>query len=1092
MHDCRSGFLRYLSGAGLEIGAYDNPLSLPSGASAVYADCLSPEVLKKICPDAKLPDFVGDAEALSEIPDKRFDFIIANHVLEHTTDPIAALLEWHRLLRDNGVLFLALPDKRFTFDRPRERTPLKHLISDHKSDQPARYRNFEHLKEWATHVEGLAEGSAEWAEWVNSQFQNGYNIHNHVWILEDVLQLISYLRLKIGVCYDLLDYSQTSDGDMEFILVLGAVKREQKRFCRVASDFRFICKIGTAYAKCGAKKSTLVRPIIRWRRRLINKANLQRRKIRQYALWLSQKREPVRGAPLFLPHDQSRIEDCFVYMNKKAECEDAARESIRTSLIAQSKQFFPTFLEIIRSDRAFGHFTCELSPIRNVERRGASSYCATGTQPQFSLGTPCGIFPSKLCLIKFEWQGSFPCEPRLYYYVDGRLGEAWSDRLCGVQDGISQTLVELPENISGMRFDPVGERGVFSISSFSIQELRFLPTKEILAVADKLSVVNQEYHETLKIFYRRQIAGLSYKDWLERTEGNDETEREIVKEKSHRLRIRPLISVIMPVYKPNMRLLDLAIRSLKEQVYPNWELCIAEDKSDCQELTSLLRKLEEEDPRIRVVYREKNGNIAEATNSAISLSRGEWLAFLDQDDTLHERALFFIAEEINRRPECQLIYTDEDKITCDSHISRPDGTRASGEGLRYDPHFKSDWNPLLLLSQNYICHLLCVRRSRCLKIGRFRRGFDGVQDWDFIFRYTEGLNREEIRHIPRVLYHWRAIPGSTASSSGAKPHLIEKGLSLVEETLRRRGIQGRAWFDRELRSPRLECTVLGKPKVSIIIPTRDAAAVLRCCIDSIRAKTDYGNFFIRVLDNSSTEPGTFEYFEELEKNEIAEVVKCPGEFNFSRISNIGSRNLDCDVLVFLNNDVEVAEPNWLSEMVGISQLPNVAVVGAKLKYPDGRLQHAGVVLGVGGVANHAFYREQGSTRGYKDRAILLQNYSAVTGACMLVRRTVFEEVGGFNETDLPVAFSDVDLCLRIGELGYDVVWTPHAQLIHHESLSRGAHDKSETDRQVFERHVQYMTKRWGKLLESDPYYNPNLSLLNANFEPTFPPRIARY
>lgn len=536
----------------------------------------------------------------------------------------------------------------------------------------------------------------------------------------------------------------------------------------------------------------------------------------------------------------------------------------------------------------------------------------------------------------------------------------------------------------------------------------------------------------------------------------------------------PLISVILPVYNPDLGFLEAAVDSVRRQIYERWELCVADDASTDPSVRPFLEKVAAADARIKVTFRNRNGHISACSNSALELATGEWCALLDHDDAFAEDALARVAVEIGRHPDAGLIYSDEDKI--------------DEAGVRSNPFFKPDWNPELFLAQNYINHLGCYRADLLREVGGFREGFEGSQDYDLALRCVERLRPEQVRHIPRILYHWRMIGGSLAAIPDAKPYAREAARRAIAEHGTRREMPGTVVACPENNESHRFIHALANPAplVSILIPTRDQVALLRRCVESIRNRTDYQPFEIIVIDNGSEEPETLRFFHEMKSEPSVRVLDDRGGFNYSRLNNRAAGEARGDILLFLNNDTEVEERGWLTEMVSHAAREEVGAVGARLWYPDGTLQHGGVILGLGGVAGHAFPHIPRQHPGYFNRAVLQQNCSAVTGACMAVRKRVFEELGGFDEPNLGVTFNDIDFCLRLIQRGYRIVWTPYANLIHHESASRG-HQRTREEQVEFERAVDYMHATWGRELLRDPFYNPNLSLNPPGFELAFPP-----
>jgi GT2 family glycosyltransferase len=489
-----------------------------------------------------------------------------------------------------------------------------------------------------------------------------------------------------------------------------------------------------------------------------------------------------------------------------------------------------------------------------------------------------------------------------------------------------------------------------------------------------------------------------------------------------------------------------------------------------------LTKHAEEDGRIKVIFRSENGHISKATNSALSLATGEFVALLDNDDLLTEHALYWLAEAIIETPDAGLVYSDEDKL--------------SEDGERFGPYFKCEYNPELMLAHNMICHLGAYRKDIIDRIGGFRTGFEGAQDYDLALRVLDHLRSDQVVHIPKILYHWRAIPGSTALTGASKDYAAEAGRRAVAEHLQRVGINAEvipAPAAPGMNRVRYKLPD-SPPTVSIIIPTRDRIDLLSVCIESIRMRSTYPTIEIIVVDNGSTEVQTAEYLAVI-KSEGVKVIHSDEPFNFSRLNNVGAKEATGDILCLMNNDIEITVPDWLDEMVSYACRSEIGCVGARLLYPDGSLQHGGVILGIGGVAGHSHKYASTNETGYFGRAVLHQSFSAVTAACLLVRKEVYDEVNGLDES-FSVAFNDVDFCLRVRDAGYRNVWTPYAEMIHHESVSRGREDNPEKIAR-FNGEATRMTERWGDALLKDPAYNPNLTLDHEDFSLAWPPRTER-
>ncbi|EKQ3640487.1 glycosyltransferase family 2 protein [Enterococcus faecalis] len=556
----------------------------------------------------------------------------------------------------------------------------------------------------------------------------------------------------------------------------------------------------------------------------------------------------------------------------------------------------------------------------------------------------------------------------------------------------------------------------------------------------------------------------SYPNWLAR---NEVLDIEAMTQEIATFHYQPKISIAMPVYNVEEKWLRLCIDSILNQVYTNWELCMADDASTDPNVKKILTEYQQLDERIRVVFREQNGHISEATNSALAIATGEFVALLDNDDELAINAFYEVVKVLNENPELDLIYSDEDKIDMD--------------GNRSDPAFKPDWSPDLLLGTNYISHLGVYRRSILEEIGGFRKGYEGSQDYDLVLRFTEKTTKERITHIPKVLYYWRMLPTSTAVDQGSKDYAFEAGLRAVQDALVRRGINGHATHGAANGLYDVYYDIESEKLVSIIIPTKNGYKDVQRCVSSIIEKTTYQNYEIIMADNGSTDPKMHELYAEFEQQLpgrfFVESIDIP--FNFSTINNRAAKKAHGEYLLFLNNDTEVITENWLTLMVSFAQQERMGCVGAKLLYPNNTVQHAGVILGLGGVAGHGHYGYPHGDLGYFGRLAINVNYSAVTAACLLMKKADFDAVGGFEEA-FTVAFNDVDLCLKVQALGRDNVWLHEAELYHFESQTRGYDDKGKKKKR-FEQEKVMMEEKWGPLIENDPFYNPNLTRDIPNF-----------
>jgi len=687
--------------------------------------------------------------------------------------------------------------------------------------------------------------------------------------------------------------------------------------------------------------------------------------------------------------------------------------------------------------------------------------------------------------------------PCLYpVYPPGREGDAQIALPPPGPDGRIDALVLFKQDAIGLGFCPVQGPARFEIHGFALRRVRRMaalrqmlgPTSRVPGgLAARVArftghVARRGLSRAVDVLYRDYRRRLlpedvgDYAGWVARFDTLTTGHMEQLRARAALIggERAPLISILVPTYNTQERWLRRCIESVIDQVYPHWQLCIADDASPDARVMDVLREYAATDPRINVMRRTTNGHISEASNSALSMARGSYVGLLDHDDELRPHALLEMAEAIVAAPGLGLLYSDEDKL--------------DEEGRRFDPYFKPDWNPDLLLSQNYVCHFTVIRTDLVHKVGGFRRGFEGSQDHDLFLRCIEELPAGGIHHVPRVLYHWRAIRGSTALSRDAKDYAADAGARAVSGHLERRHpaarVEALSHGHYRVRWPLPE----PPPKVSLVIPSRDRVDLLRTCVDSILAKTRYPAYEVVVVDNQSSDAAALDYLAHIDRDPRVRVLRYDAPFNYSAINNWAVGQCDGAVIGLLNNDVEVISPNWLDEMVSQAIRPGIGAVGAMLYYPDDTIQHAGVVLGVHGVAAH---RYSGMPRGYPGhggRARVAQQLSAVTGACLVVTRASYESVGGLDEA-LQVAFNDIDFCLRLAEAGYRNIWTPFAELYHHESASRGSEDTEEKKKR-FASEVALMARRWDSRLNNDPAYSPNLSLEGLNSELAFPPRVS--
>lgn len=566
----------------------------------------------------------------------------------------------------------------------------------------------------------------------------------------------------------------------------------------------------------------------------------------------------------------------------------------------------------------------------------------------------------------------------------------------------------------------------------------------------------------IRLHERFEPEEVPYGPWYEAYIPDEET---LEKQRKKKFKNPLLFSIVVPAYRTPGLFLRQMMDSLGNQTYENWELCIANGSPDDPEMEKILQEYTRKDSRIRVRSLSENLGISENTNAAFAMAKGDFVGLLDHDDLLAPNALFEIMSALEKNPHADVVYTDEDKVTSDLDE-------------HFQPHLKPDFNLDLLRSNNYICHFLVVRRSIVEKTGGFRKEYDGAQDYDFIFRCVE--QAEKVIHVPEILYHWRTHKASTADNPASKMYAFEAGRRAIEAHLERTGVKGTVSHTKDFGFYRVMYPVEGNPLVSVIIPNKDEKETLKACIRSIFEKTTYENYEIIIVENNSTTDEIFACYKELAKDPRIRLLRWKKEFNYSAINNFGASHAKGEYLLFLNNDVTVITPEWMSEMLGVCERKEVGAVGVKLLYPDNTIQHAGCVVGIGGIAGHMFVDMPASRTGYLHKASLLQDMSAVTAACMMMKKSVFDQVGGFTE-ELSVAFNDVDLCLKTNQAGYLVVYDPYAMLYHMESKTRGAEDNKDKVRR-FQTEIEYIRCHWLDILRNgDPYYNKNLSLTKWNY-----------
>ncbi|MFS3136896.1 glycosyltransferase family 2 protein [Gluconacetobacter sacchari] len=596
------------------------------------------------------------------------------------------------------------------------------------------------------------------------------------------------------------------------------------------------------------------------------------------------------------------------------------------------------------------------------------------------------------------------------------------------------------------------------------------------AIRRALRPIAQRVFPSLVSFHAAHIPRHDYEDWIARHDTLTAQDEVAIRTDITRFPRRPLLSVVMATYETPERYLRAAIASLQGQIYEEWELCVADDASSATHVARILDEAAAADPRVRVIHRPVRGHISAASNSALDLATGEWVVLMDHDDLLPPDALYELAAEIVAHPDAQVIYTDEDKI--------------DDRDRRYNPYFKPDFDPDLLLGQNLLSHLTAYRRDLILSLNGFREGLEGSQDHDLALRATGACGPNAVRHIPRILYHWRQQTSRRSFSQSAMARCIAAARTAIAGHLAARGVEAAILPAAGIHHRIVFPVPDPAPLVSILIPTRNRADLLRVCLDGVLKRTDYPAIEVLIADNDSTEPDARALLKHVQSDPRVRVIPQPGPFNFARITNRVAAEARGEILLLLNNDIEVIESGWLREMVSHAVRPDVGAVGCRLLYPNGRLQHGGTALGVGRIGGHILTGARRDDYGPFGVLGLLRSASAVTAACLALRRDVWRQVGGMDDINLAVAFNDVDLCLKIRALGLRIVWTPFAELYHHESASRGP-DQSGSNAERFRREEDFMIARWGDALLNDPYYNPNYTLKNANFSLATPPRHDR-
>ncbi|MBT8537151.1 glycosyltransferase family 2 protein [Polynucleobacter paneuropaeus] len=696
----------------------------------------------------------------------------------------------------------------------------------------------------------------------------------------------------------------------------------------------------------------------------------------------------------------------------------------------------------------------KILPIENIIKNDSGPYewVATNMDPQFEIKGYENLLGKTVRLVlNIQADKRITFGPKIYWSTpEAPVSELNSQEFEPEEPNLYVLNFEFKNAINFLRLDPMGISCQFNIQEFSCDgnNLTFNDNKDV-------EIKN-------------------YAKFIEKFEQKISMDKFLVDEVM-RWHHRPKISIVLPTYNTPLNFIKSAIDSVLNQLYANWELCIVDDSSTDIELINFLNDISKVDERIIFTSTAHNSHISAATNIGINIASSAYVGFLDHDDELHRLALYYVAQAINANPEVALIFTDEDFI---------------GEyGGRYQPYFKCEFNYDLMLSHNMVTHFSVYSKNALVKAGLFRSEYDGAQDYDMALRVYDLFGKSSIIHVPRVLYHWRVHEFSSSSSLDAKPYAHQAAMRAIGSHLERIGVKALV----EEAPDVIGCNRVKyllpptQPKVEIIILTRDSVGLLKKCIDSIINKTTYQNYSIRVIDNGSSDPLTFDYFRTIRSNQLISIQRDDVEFNFSALNNRAVNGSTADYVLLLNNDVEVISSNWMEEMLGLAIQDGVGCVGARLWYPDDTLQHGGLILGLGGIAGHSHKFLPKGEFGYANRAALIQSISGVTAACLLVERVKYLAAGGMDE-EFKVAFNDVDFCLRILNLGYRNVWTPYAELYHHESATRGYEDTPVKKARFHEEAIR-LRKLWGEVLDFDPSYSPNLTLGAEDFSLAWPPRV---